>query len=96
MEIYDKAQWHIDGGEEPAEVVRRVQSVFAFLREMDMLSPDGLEILDLGVDDSVSLHERLVNESGKALLSAHYDDVIDCSADQIANRLRAYWDQSQS
>lgn len=97
MKIYDKAQWHIDGGESPDAVISKFQSVFAFLDRSNMLSTDGREIFEFGTDGSVSLNERLVNGLGRAFLEKYYDDVINLPADKICNvppRQRIYARQS--
>ena len=48
---------------------------------------EGQEILDLGVDSSVSIHERMVTEEGKKFMEACYDNVINKNADQISGAL---------
>ena len=46
MKVYDKAAWHIDGNENPKEVVARFNEIFKFLAENKLLSPDGEEIYE--------------------------------------------------
>ena len=40
MKSYDKAAWHIDGGEDAAEVILRFKRLFEFLSEKKMLTED--------------------------------------------------------
>lgn len=87
MKIYDKAQWHIDAGEDPHEVIGKFQEVFSFLEAHKMLSDDGLEIFEFGIDSSVSLNDKMVSQEGKQFLEKYYDVVINCKAQIIGNEL---------
>lgn len=87
MKIFDKAQWHIDGGEDKTAVIEKFKAVFAFLEEQNFLNADGLEILGLGIDGSISLNANMLTDEGREFLSDHYDEVINCSADEIAGEL---------
>lgn len=83
LKIYDKAQWHIDAGENAEVVVNRLRAVFEFLNKNGMLALEGKEIIDLGIDSSVSIHERMLTEEGKRVMDAIYDKVIDKPAEEI-------------
>ena len=72
LDIYDKAQWHIDGGEDPADVVNRFGSIFDELHEKGMLSDEGEELYALGIDSSASLHDRLLTPEGRAYVREKY------------------------
>jgi hypothetical protein len=87
MRIYDKAQWHIDAGESESVVVSRFKAVFEFLNDKNLLTSDGMEIYEFGIDESVSLHEHLVNEAGKMLLDLHYDSIISLPPEEISTKL---------
>ena len=91
MKIYDKAQWHIDAGESERLVLDRFNVVFSFLQEQNLLSEEGIEICDLGIDESVSLHERLLTEEGNKLLERYYDCVISLEASEIKDALYSYF-----
>lgn len=88
MKIYDKAAWHIDGGEKKEDVLRRFSIIFSYLAKNNMLTDEGKEILELGIDSSVSLHERMVNESGKTFLDKEYDTLLSLPLDSLRNRLQ--------
>lgn len=87
MKVFDKALWHIDAGEDKDVVLTKFQAVFDFLSEKDLLSEEGQEILEFGIDDSISLNEDMVTEEGAAFLDKHYDEVINCDASKIAAEL---------
>ncbi|MDR3279840.1 MAG: hypothetical protein LBT23_04960 [Synergistaceae bacterium] len=87
MRIFDKAQWHIDAGEPATEVLGRIKAVFQYLSEQGLLTPEGEEIMQLGVDSSVSLHERLVNAKGAKFLEAHYDELFKLPVSSIPAKL---------
>jgi len=87
MKSYDKAAWHIDGGEDSKEVVCRFRQVFEFLLEKNMLTEDGKETLEYGMDSSVSLNSTMVTEKGKLFLDNCYDQVIKKNVDKIKDFL---------
>lgn len=41
MKIYDKVQWHIDGGENRLEVISKFQTIFSFFNEYNFLTAEG-------------------------------------------------------
>ena len=87
LKIYDKAQWHIDAGEDSRAVIAKFDAVFAFLNTNNLLTDEGKEIIELGIDSSVSIHERMLTEKGKRFMDACYDKVINYDADKIASAL---------
>lgn len=87
LKIYDKAQWHIDAGENEETVVSKFKEVFSFLDEKQMLGAEGKEIFELGIDSSISIHERMMTDAGKRFMEDYYDDVINLSADEMGEAL---------
>ena len=75
MRIFDKASWHIDAGEDKEKVISRFKEIMDFLYKHHMLSDEGVELFEIGVDSSFSLHERMVNEIGLAFLTENYDSL---------------------
>ena len=84
MKVYDKAAWHIDGNENPKEVVARFNEIFKFLAENKLLSPDGEEIYELGIDSSASLNSSMVTKDGAQFLKQYYDEVLKKNPDMCA------------
>ncbi|MCM1192154.1 MAG: hypothetical protein NC123_04090 [Butyrivibrio sp.] len=76
LKIYDKAQWHIDAGMDTETVVERMKILFDFLDSKGLLDIEGKEIKNLGIDSSISLHERMLTEEGRQFLDQYYDSVI--------------------
>lgn len=87
MKIFDKAQWHIDAGEDAEVVVGKFRSVYAFLEKNKLLSEDGKELLEFGIDSSISLNEQMVTEAGGVFLDKFYDEVINYGKDLIVDEL---------
>lgn len=87
MKIYDKAKWHIDGGENKEEVLKKLSLIFQFLNQKKWLTSEGEEIYELGVDESTSLHERMVNDDGKKFLDERYDTLLSCSSEELVVQL---------
>lgn len=89
MKVYDKAAWHIDAGEDSKEVVEKFKTIFSFFKTKNMLSMEGMEIFDLGIDSSISLHERLLTSDGNIFIEKYYDDVINLKGDEILTKLKS-------
>lgn len=83
LKIYDKAKWHIDAGEDSGVVIDKLKAVLEFLDKEGMLTSEGKEILDLGVDSSVSIHERMLTDKGKNFMESNYDKIMYLSAKNI-------------
>lgn len=91
MKIYDKAVWHIDGDEDADIVISRFREVFAFLNEVNMLNDEGKESFEYGMDSSISLNSKMVNEIGKSFLDNYYDIVLKKNIEETkANLILAY------
>ena len=67
--------------------VNRIKIVFEFLNKKGMLTSDGIEMLDIGIDSSVSLNERMVSEQGKIFLEQFYDDILQLSLEDVKSGL---------
>ena len=93
MKSYDKASWHIDGGEIESEVITRFKDVFAFLAEKKMLNDEGEETYEYGMDSSVSLNSDMVNSEGEAFLDTYYDIVLNQDPMAIKENLRIAYDK---
>ena len=93
MKTYDKASWHIDGGERASDVVARFRVVFDFLQDKKMLTADGAETLEYGMDSSVSLNSTMVTEEGNAFLDQFYDAVIAVTPLEIRKNLIAAFEK---
>lgn len=57
-------------------VINHFKTVFNWLNKHNMLSEEGKEILKSGIDESISLHERLVTKDGLKFLKKHYDEYL--------------------
>lgn len=87
LKIYDKAQWHIDAGEAVSTCITRIKTVFEFLNKKDMLTEEGKEILETGIDSSISLNEKMVTESADCFLTEFYNDILQVSLEKIKDTL---------
>lgn len=76
MKIIDKAVWQIDGGVPADKVEAHFRTVFAWLGAHGMLTGDGEEELEDGIDDCASLNDELLNERGMDFLESCYDDYL--------------------
>ena len=76
MKIIDKAAWQIDGGVPADKTVRHFACVFEWLSRHGLLTEEGEEELEDGIDDTASLNDELVSEQGIAFLESCYDDYL--------------------
>lgn len=76
MKIIDKASWQIDGGVVADAVVSHFITVFTWLYNHDMLTEDGIEEFEDGIDDCASLNDELVNKKGMLFLESCYDEYL--------------------
>ena len=76
MVIIDKASWQIDGGIENETVVAHFKKIFKWLASKKLLTAEGQEILELGIDKSISIHERMVTPEALTFLKVNYDDYL--------------------
>lgn len=83
MKIYDKASWHLDSGEKETDVIERFTMIFEFLNYNNMLNDSGKELLEIGVDTEISLHDELVNSDGINFLDEYYDRISDLSNEAL-------------
>lgn len=87
QKIYDKASWHIDNGCDKSEVIKKFENVLSFLNANSLLSNDGKEIFELGVDSSISINESMLNKIGNEFMTKYYDSVINDTSDTIGEKL---------
>lgn len=80
--IYDKAIWHIDAGENKKTVLDHFAFIMNWSQENSLLSNEGIEILELGIDDSISINSRMLNERGNLFMTMYYDSFISAQEDK--------------
>lgn len=76
LKIYDKAVWQIDEGIPSELVVNHFKIVFTWLKKHDMLSEEGKEELEDGIDSEASLNEELLTQEGTSFLDNYYDKFL--------------------
>lgn len=76
MKVYDKAKWHNNGENNELNIKEYFQNLMELLLKNNMLSEDGREILDIGIDNDFSLNSKLVNEKGNLFLEKYYDKIL--------------------
>ena len=74
--VYDKASWHIDAGEPKDVVLAHFKFIMNWCKQNNLLRDEGEEILEFGIDDSISIHSRLLNERGNLFMERYYDTFI--------------------
>ena len=80
--VYDKASWHIDAGEPTSSVLSHFKFIIDWCNQNNLLTDEGKEILELGIDASISIHSRLLNERGIMFMTKYYDMFISAQIEQ--------------
>jgi hypothetical protein len=65
---YDSAKWHPEGGS------AHLKEITALLKNKGLLSPEGLEAADTGVDSEYSLSSHMLTPEGKNFMDKNYSD----------------------
>ena len=89
--VYDKAAWHIDEGEDVKQVLAHFSFIMSWSLDNKLLSGKGLEIAELGVDDSISLNSKMFTEKGNLFMQKYYDyfiAVTDDDDNEMINKLK--------
>lgn len=92
IKIYDKAQWHIDAGADRDVVVKKMEVLFDFMNSKGLLKEEGKEIIDIGIDESISIHERMLTEEGNKFMESKYDTVINTNVEEFSEALEKAFD----
>lgn len=74
--VYDKANWHLVNGMSLEIVLEHFSFFMNWANTNNLLSHEGKEILELGVDESISLHSRMFNDMGIKFMENFYDKFI--------------------
>ena len=90
MRVYDKAIWHIDNGENRDEVLRKFETIFDFLAKHKMLTDEGVEIYELGADESWAFYDRMLTEDGNQFMEKQYDHLLTLDTDELQRALKSY------
>lgn len=81
--IYDKAAWHIDAGENKQMALDHFSFIMTWCKENKLLSDEGLELVEMDIDDSISLHSRMFTEKGNAFMQQFYDKFISATEKDV-------------
>lgn len=88
MQVYDKAAWHIDNGEEKAEVLKRFGLIYEFLARHKMLNGEGMENYEMGADESWALYDRMLTTAGKQFMEKQYDRLLALDLENLQQELK--------
>ena len=79
MATYDKVSWHFPDGEGCTDVhsaAGHLKALMRWLKERDLLSEEGREAMDTGVDLSFALTSYMLTDRGNRLLDICYADWV--------------------
>ncbi len=77
IEVYDKVSWHFPEGQNcPSLEAAKVHfiAVMEWLKENNLLSKEGKEVVELGVDSEFSITSSMLNSEGNKVFKKHYSD----------------------
>ena len=78
---YDKVSWHFPEGAGCASVLEATQHLEVLMNWLAckrLLTDEGLEVLDIGIDSDFALISSMLTLDGNRLLQLRYDDWIRC------------------
>ena len=75
FEVYDKAAWY-DNDADVQKCIIRMRAILEFFDKLNMLTAEGKEILDTGVDAATSIHSRLFTDEANLYLSKYINKLI--------------------
>lgn len=75
--VYDKVSWHYPEGKncpnlEAAKA--HFETIMEWLKENSLLSDEGLEIFEIGIDADFSITSSMLNRKGNDVLKKHYSN----------------------
>ena len=76
MLIFDKASWQIDNGMPVKDVIKHFELIMKFLFDNSLFNDAGMELYELGVDQSISINENILNSKGVEFMKNNYDKMI--------------------
>ncbi|HPE41359.1 MAG TPA: hypothetical protein PLI77_09770 [Bacteroidales bacterium] len=73
--VYDKFSWHYPEGQNCTynEAKRYFFILMSWLKKQELLSEEGLESFDVGIDDDFSINSHMLNNKGNLFLKQYYD-----------------------
>ena len=75
--IYDKVSWHFPEGKKcPSLEAAKSHfiAIMGWLAENELLSNEGKEIFDLGIDSDFSIASSILNDKGNDIIAKYYSD----------------------
>ena len=78
MKVYDEVSWHFpDGGAESLEMAKsHFKVLMDWLYQNQLLSPDGIEAYQVGIDSDFSITDAMLTTEGNAIVNNIYDKWI--------------------
>jgi hypothetical protein len=77
FQIYEKLEWHAGDPLLAKKIKSMMIELMRWLADKKLLTDEGLEILELGIDSGFSLHTRMLTQQGNEILSKSYDKWIE-------------------
>jgi len=77
IKVYDKVSWHYPEGKNYSSLEAAKSHFIAimnWLKENELLSEEGKEICDLGIDSDFSLTSSMLNGKGNDIITKYYSD----------------------
>lgn len=98
--VYNKVAWHSEL-EDEAIVIRHFCFIMKWLHDNQLLSEEGEELYELGVDEDSVLHKGMLRPLGNEFMSKYYEQFMNASAadksdmDKALAALKANYDSER-
>lgn len=73
FKVYDKVSWYMNDGKLPKDIVSYFEKLSKWLISNDLISGEGKEILEMGVNQELSLTSAMLNDKGNYIFSTYYN-----------------------
>ena len=93
--VYDKVSWHFPEGEKCPNLdtaKAHLIAIMKWLKENNLLSDEGKEIFELGIDSDFSLTSSMLTEKGNEIIKKGYTEWLKKIDYQSDVDLR-FWDE---
>lgn len=77
--VYDKVSWHFPEGKNCpslSDAKKHFEIIMGWARDKKLLSSEGVELLEIGVDSDFSISSSMLNKEGDLFFKKKYSEFI--------------------
>lgn len=77
FKVYDKVSWHFPEGKNCPSLevaLNHIEIIMKWLNENNLLSAEGVEMLEIGIDSDFSITSTMLSKNGNEIMSQNYSE----------------------